>query len=85
MKRTTGFCLLLVAFALGLPTAARADEVTDWNRIMFQAALVAPATSPLVMTRVGAIVPVSVFEAVNGIAGSAERRVGWPSWAPFQV
>ncbi len=70
MKRIIGSGLALVAFAVSLPTFARADEVTDWNKIMLQAALVAPATSPLVMTRVGAIVQVSVFEAVNGI----ERR-----------
>ena len=70
MKKTIGFCLVLAAFAGGLPTALRADEVTDWNKIMHQAALVAPATSPLVMGRVAAIVQVSVFEAVNGI----ERR-----------
>jgi len=63
-------CFVLAAFAVGRPTAVRADEVTDWNRIMLQAALVAPATSPLIMSRVGAIVQVSVFEAVNGI----ERR-----------
>jgi hypothetical protein len=70
MKRIIGCCLASAAFAVGLPTAVRADEVTDWNKIMFQTALVAPATSPLVMTRVAAIVQVSVFEAVNGI----ERR-----------
>ena len=37
---------------------------------MFQAALVAPATSPLVMSRNAAIVQSSVFDALNGI----ERR-----------
>src|SRR5258708_13938692 len=67
MKKIIGFCLGLAAFAGGLATALRADEVTDWNKIMHQAALVAPATSPLIMGRVAAIVQVSVFEAVNGI------------------
>jgi hypothetical protein len=67
MKRTTGSWLALAAFAGCLATTLRADEVTDWNKIMFQAALVAPPTSPLVMSRVAAIVQVSVFEAVNGI------------------
>src|SRR5262252_6607666 len=47
----------------------RADVVTDWNRIMAQTVLVAK-TSPLVTTRVTAIVQASVFDAVNGI----ERR-----------
>jgi hypothetical protein len=56
-------------FALVLPSgAARADEVTDWNQIMLQSALAAsPPISPLVMSRVGAIVQSSVFDAVNGI------------------
>lgn len=64
---------------LGLTTAvllnvavlpAAADEVTDWNANLFRAALVAPATSPLVMTRNTAIVQAAVFDALNGI----ERR-----------
>ena len=47
---------------------ARVDEVTDWNQIMLHSALAAvPPTSPLVMSRVGAIVQASVFDAVNGI------------------
>ncbi len=65
-----GFWFALAGLAGGLATAARADEVTDWNKIMFEAALVPPATSPIVMTRVAAIVQASVFDAVNGI----ERR-----------
>ena len=48
---------------------ASADEVTDWNRTLFRAALVA-GSSPLVMTRNTAIVEAAVFDAVNGI----ERR-----------
>ena len=79
--RTVGsFWLVMAAFAGGLPVAARADEVTDWNKIMFQAALVPPATSPLVMGRVAAIVQVSVFEAVNGI----ERRYAPVHAAPLE-
>jgi hypothetical protein len=70
MNRSVGSFLVLVALAGGLVGTARADEVTDWNRIMFEAALVPPATSPIVMTRVAAIVQASVFEAINGI----ERR-----------
>jgi membrane-associated phospholipid phosphatase len=79
MKKIIGFCFGMAAFAGSLPTALRADEVTDWNKIMLQAALVAPATSPLVMGRVGAIVQVSVFEAVNGI----ERRYTPVHAVPF--
>ena len=47
----------------------RANEIANWNNIMFKAALV-EATTPLVMTRVAAIVQGAVFDAVNGI----ERR-----------
>jgi membrane-associated phospholipid phosphatase len=66
--RTLSF-LLAVVFACISATTARADEVTDWNQILFQAALVAK-TSPLIITRNAAIVQASVFDAVNGI----ERR-----------
>ena len=71
MKRALPFVLGLAALAGSAATAARGDEVVDWNRIMLHAAIAAvPPTSPLVMTRVGAIVQASVFDAVNGI----ERR-----------
>jgi membrane-associated phospholipid phosphatase len=66
--RTLSF-LLAVVFACISATTVRADEVTDWNQILFQAALVAK-TSPLITTRNAAIVQASVFDAVNGI----ERR-----------
>ncbi|HEX4441579.1 MAG TPA: vanadium-dependent haloperoxidase [Thermoanaerobaculia bacterium] len=63
--------ILSVLTVGGAAGVARADEVTDWNQIMLQSALAAaPPTSPLVMSRVGAIVAASVFDAVNGI----ERR-----------
>src|ERR1700730_342176 len=61
--------LLAVVFASISATTARADEGTDWNQILFQAALV-DKTSPLFMTRNAAIFQSSVFDAVNGI----ERR-----------
>jgi hypothetical protein len=53
--------MLLVASSI-----ARADDVTDWNQHMLRAGTVA-GTSPVVMTRVAAIVQASVFDAVNGI------------------
>ena len=52
-----------------LAGTAQADVVTDWNQIMMQTALAAK-TSPLVTSRVAAIVQAAVFDAVNGI----ERR-----------
>jgi hypothetical protein len=71
MKKITKlFWLVLVALASSVAVTARADEVTDWNQIMFRAARVPPATSPLNMSRVAAIVHAAVFDAVNGI----ERR-----------
>ena len=60
------------SLALGLATVlmassiARADDVTDWNQHMLRAGTVG-GTSPLVMSRVAAIVQASVFDAVNGI------------------
>ena len=57
----------LVIAALG--GTAQADVVTDWNQIMMQTVLTTN-TSPLVTSRVAAIVQAAVFDAVNGI----ERR-----------
>ena len=42
------------------------DEIANWNQMLFRAALVG-GTSPLVTTRVAAIVQSAVFDAVNGI------------------
>jgi hypothetical protein len=70
------YSLLLAALAVNVTALVRADEVTEWNKILFDAALVPPATSPLVVTRVAAIVQAAVFDAVNGI----ERR-----YAPIHV
>ena len=47
-------------------TSARADDVTDWNDMLFRAALVANS-SPLNMSRFAALVEAAVFDAVNGI------------------
>jgi len=42
------------------------DEITNWNQMLFRAGLVG-GTTPLVITRVAAIVEAAVFDAVNGI------------------
>src|SRR2546429_5317529 len=59
-----------VVVAVGAPVvafaAAPAGEITNWNQMLFPAALVG-GTSPLVTTRVAAIVQVAGFDAVNGI------------------
>ena len=66
MRSISRFLLLAAALAVAVTGAAWANEVTDWNQIMFQAALAAsPPTSPLTMTRVSAIGESSVFAAVT--------------------
>jgi len=66
MRRTYRCLLAFVVVAVAAGTA-QADEVTDWNQTMLRAGLVG-VTSPLVITRVAAIVQAAVFDAVNGIA-----------------
>ena len=51
---------------LMVSSIARADDITEWNQHMLRAGTVG-GTSPLVMSRVAAIVQASVFDAVNGI------------------
>src|SRR5262249_39449861 len=59
-------CSFLCLFVLVTATA-RADEVTDWNRIMLDAFLVPPAVAAPFAQRPAAIVQAAVFDAVNGI------------------
>src|SRR5713226_3963417 len=68
MQLPRRFCLIVLGFATLLiaSSTARADDVTDWNQHMLRAGTVG-GTSPIVMTRVAAIVQASVFDAVNGI------------------
>src|SRR4051794_29477189 len=61
--RRLGIVLMVVTLTV---STARADEVFDWNQTLFRAGLVA-GTTPLVMTRMAAIVQAAVFDAVNGI------------------
>jgi membrane-associated phospholipid phosphatase len=57
---------LAAVVALAVPGTASADVVTDWNKTLVDALLVA-RTPPQPGTRIGAIVQTSVFDAVNGI------------------
>jgi hypothetical protein len=77
MRLLRRICLLVPGLAMLLVASsiARADDVTDWNQHMLRAGTVG-GTSPLVMSRVAAIVQASVFDAVNGI----ERK-----YAPVHV
>jgi len=62
------FTILAISLAIFfcVRLGLRPDDVTDWNQHMLRATTVA-GTSPLVTTRVAAIVQASVFDAVNGI------------------
>jgi hypothetical protein len=51
---------------VAISTPARADEVTDWNEILFRLSIYANA-SALNMTRFSALLEAAVFDAVNGI------------------
>ena len=67
MRILKGFCLIVLALTtLPMTSSTRADDVTDWNQHMLRAGIIG-GTSPIVMTRVAAIVQASVFDAVNGI------------------
>jgi membrane-associated phospholipid phosphatase len=60
---------------VALAAAAPPDEIANWNQMLFRMGLVG-ATSPLIVTRVAAIVQGAVFDAVNGIE---------PRYAPVHV
>ncbi len=64
-KKSAVFAISVVIFFC-VASTARADDITDWNQHMLRATTIA-GTSPLVTTRVAAIVQASVFDAVNGI------------------
>jgi hypothetical protein len=63
MRLTGKISSAIIAIGL-MSSAAHADEVVDWNQTMLRAALVA-GTTPLVITRVGAIVQAAVFDVVR--------------------
>jgi hypothetical protein len=57
---------LIAALAIFTANAVRADEVSDWNQNMFNAVFTA-RISPIVTTRVTAMVQSAVFDAANGV------------------
>jgi PAP2 superfamily len=67
-----------IAFSIGSP--ANADIVTDWNNAALDA-IRAGNTAPPVASRSLAILHVSIYDAVNGIAHTHERYLV-PSVAP---
>ena len=66
LHKRLGLLVLGLAILIVASSIARADDITDWNQHMLRAGTVG-GTSPLVMSRVAAIVQASVFDAVNGI------------------
>ena len=72
--------IVLVASLIAGPATARADDmVLRWNEI---AARTATSTSPFNQARVGAIVQLAVFEAVNAITGEYEPYLNPATVAP---
>jgi len=67
--------LIAIVGPVALAAAAPTDEIANWNQMLFRTGLVG-GTSPLVITRVAAIVQAAVFDAVNGID---------PRYAPVHV
>jgi hypothetical protein len=66
MKKVfAGLSVLLLAWSFSAG-AAGGDEITDWTRQLYESALLAN-TSPLVLTRSGAMMQAAVFDAINGI------------------
>lgn len=65
MKKILRFTIVLLVLG-GFSSSTWADDVTDWNQMLFRVGLVA-GTNATNMSRVAAIVQASVFDAVNGI------------------
>jgi hypothetical protein len=80
MRRHAAIGAFSVCTALALASPARADDIVlRWNQI---AAQTATATSPFNQARVGAIVQLAVFEAVNAITGDYEPYLNPGTTAP---
>ena len=80
MRRQAGIAAFIVCTALAIASPARADDIVlRWNQI---AAQTATATSPFNQARIGAIVQLAVFEAVNAITGDYEPYLDPATAAP---
>jgi len=71
--------MLVVGLMAGVVTAKADDLVLRWNQI---AAQTATATNPFNQARVGAIVQLAVFEAVNAVTQDYEPYLNPPTVAP---
>jgi len=75
-----GLAILLVTGLISGPSTAGADDIVlRWNEIAAQTATV---TSPFNQARVGAIVQLAVFEAVNAITGEYKPYLNPATVAP---
>jgi hypothetical protein len=73
-------CVATISLASSIAVPARADVVTDWNNAALDA-IRAGHTAPPIASRNLAILHVSIYDAVNGIARTHERYLV-PSVAP---
>jgi membrane-associated phospholipid phosphatase len=73
-------CISAINLASSIGTPANADVVTDWNNAALDA-IRAERTAPPIASRSLAILNVSIYDAVNGIARTHERYLV-PSVAP---
>jgi hypothetical protein len=82
LARTSLFIAYLTAINLasGIANSVRADAVTDWNNAALDA-IRAGRTAPPIASRSLAILHVSIYDAVNGIARTHEHYFV-PSVAP---
>jgi hypothetical protein len=73
-------CIAAINLASSIAVPARGDVVTDWNNAALDA-IRAGNTTPPIASRSLAILHVSIYDAVNGIARTHERYLV-PSVAP---
>jgi hypothetical protein len=73
-------CIVAINLASGIAHPVRADVVTDWNNAALDA-IRAGRTAPPMASRSLAILHVSIYDAVNGIARTHEHYLV-PSVAP---
>src|SRR5215471_16784805 len=69
--------MLVVGLVSGPGTARADDIVLRWNQI---AAQTATAANPFDQARIGAIVQLAVFEAVNAVTGEYEPYLNRRRW-----
>lgn len=74
-----GLAIVLVTGLISGPSTAGADDIVRWNEI---AVRTATSTSPFNQARIGAIVQLAAFEAVNAITGEYEPYLNPATVAP---